>query len=111
MASLSRIIPANIEKHVTKNIEELATKTYLALNCQGVVRIDIILVGENVYINEVNSIPGSLAFYLWEASGIKYMDLIDMLVENAIKSHFNSKKINYTIDSNVLNMQGAKTKK
>lgn len=111
MASLGRIIPANVSDEILSVIEENAKKTYQVLNCQGVVRIDIMVSNGEVYINEVNSIPGSLAFYLWEATDISYPQLLDNLIENAIKMYFLNQKITYAIDTNVLNMQGVKNKK
>ena len=85
-------------------IQRLAVKTFQALNCNGVSRIDFMLdVDENkVWVNEINTIPGSLAFYLWEASGIKYKDLLDRMVKLALKRERENKDITYSFDTNIL---------
>lgn len=67
-------------------------------------RIDFLLDvdTDKVYANEINTIPGSLAFYLWDASGIKYTDLIDRLVEIAFRRQRNRDNLTFTIDTNIL---------
>ncbi len=111
MASLPRIIPAPLEAEVTKQIEEIAQKTFKVLNCQGVVRLDLMLADGKIYINEVNNIPGSLAFYLWEESGLKYSELLDEIINIGINAYFDKSKTTFSISSNVLNMQGVKGSK
>ena len=82
---LDRIIPAKISKELEKKINEYTQKIYTSLNLNGVVRVDYIFDKEAniLYFNEVNTIPGSMAFYLYEPIGIDYITLIDKLVENA----------------------------
>ena len=55
-----------------------------------------------VYANEINTIPGSLAFYLWEATGLKYTDMIDRLAEIAFRRQRNRDNLTFTIDTNIL---------
>ncbi|MBR6902504.1 MAG: D-alanine--D-alanine ligase, partial [Clostridia bacterium] len=72
MASLGRKIPADIPAELSDKIKDISCKIFKALGASGVVRIDYLLdnkTGE-VFANEINTVPGSLAFYLWEASGI-----------------------------------------
>lgn len=104
MASLGRKIPAEISPQKTEEIRDLACKTFKAIGGNGVVRIDFMIDTETdtVYANEINTIPGSLAFYLWEASDLKYTDLIDRLIELAFKRQRNRDNITYTIDTNIL---------
>lgn len=111
MASLSREVPANISKELATEIEKQAVNSYRALNCSGLVRFDIIVSNDGaVYINEVNSIPGSLSYYLWEASGIRYGEMLDKMIEAAVQSFYKDEKLINSFDTNVLNMQksGAK---
>lgn len=111
MASLSREVPANISKELATEIEKQAVNSYRALNCSGLVRFDIIVSNDGaVYINEVNSIPGSLSYYLWEASGIGYGEMLDKMIEAAVQSFYKDEKLINSFDTNVLNMQksGAK---
>ena len=104
MASLSRKIPADLSPEKSEEIRDLACKIFKAIGASGVVRIDFMIdtATDTVYANEINTIPGSLAFYLWEATGVKYRDLIDRLIELAFKRQRNRENITYTIDTNIL---------
>ena len=104
MASLGRKIPADIPSSKSDEIKELSCKIFKAIGASGVVRIDFLLDTETdkVYANEINTIPGSLAFYLWEASGIKYTEMIDKLVEIAFRRQRNRENLTFTIDTNIL---------
>lgn len=104
MASLGRKIPAEIPKKKSEEIRKLACDIFRATGSSGVVRIDFILDTEDdtVYANEINTIPGSLAFYLWEASGLKYTDMIDRLVDIAFRRQRNRENLTFTIDTNIL---------
>ena len=115
MVNTDRIIPARIDKDLIKKIEDLSVKTFKVLNLSGVVRIDYLIdtKTKNVYVNEPNIIPGSLAFYLWEAKGKKYTELLDDLVKLAIKDYKAKEKKTCSFDTNILkNFDGSKgTKK
>ena len=80
-----RIIPARINKKLEKQITEFTKRIYTKLNMSGVVRIDYILDKSTsaLYFNEINTIPGSMAFYLYEPIGIDYIALIEKIVKNA----------------------------
>lgn len=95
MASLRRRIPAPIPMSLTKKIQETAINACKQLDVSGVVRIDFLVnpgTGE-YWLNELNTIPGSMSFYLWEASGISYPELIDRLVEIATKRHASMRSV------------------
>lgn len=104
MASLGRKIPADISEEKSAEIRCLACKIFKAIGASGVVRIDFIIDTETdtVYANEINTIPGSLAFYLWEATGVKYPELCDRMIELAFRRQRNRDNITYTIDTNIL---------
>lgn len=104
MASLGRKIPADLSKEKSDEIRDLSCKIFKALGASGVVRIDYLLdtKTDTVYANEINTIPGSLAFYLWEATDLKYTDMIDRLVEIAFKRARNRENLTFTIDTNIL---------
>lgn len=95
MQSMTRKIPAQINNELKKDIENYSVQIYRAMDCKGVVRIDYILDKEKtkVFINEINTIPGSMSFYLWEPVGIKFNNLLDIIIDEAIKEN-NSKKDN-----------------
>lgn len=104
MASLGRKIPAELSKEKEKEIRDLACRVFSAIGANGVVRIDFMIDTETdtVYANEINTIPGSLAFYLWEATGVKYTELIDRLIDLAFKRERVRGNITYTIETNIL---------
>ena len=104
MASLGRKIPADLTEEKAEEIRNLACKVFKAIGASGVVRIDFMIDTETdtVYANEINTIPGSLAFYLWEATGIKYTELLNRLVDLAFKRQRSRQNITYTIDTNIL---------
>lgn len=104
MASLKRKIPADISEDMRNEIREMSVKAFKCLGCSGVSRIDYLLdVDSNkIYLNEINTIPGSLAFYLWEPLGTKYSQLLDIMVSLALKRDRERKNLNFTFESNIL---------
>ncbi len=104
MASLGRKIPADLSEEKATEIRELACKIFKAIGANGVVRIDFMIDTDTdtVYANEINTIPGSLAFYLWEATGVKYPELINRLVDLAFKRQRSRGNLTFTIDTNIL---------
>ena len=87
MSSLKRKIPPELSDFLSDQISTLSLKTFKHLNCSGVARIDFLVSEKDniVYVNEINTIPGSLSFYLWEPKGVKYSELIDRLIKIALK--------------------------
>lgn len=104
MASLSRIIPANISEEERAFVRETAVKAFQALDCCGVSRIDFMMdsATREIWINEINTIPGSLAFYLWEPMGVKYTELLDRMIDLALKRDRDQAEISYAFDTNIL---------
>lgn len=104
MASLSRVLPAKIGDDLTAELQEMSRQIFRMLDCKGVVRIDYMFdkATEKVYITEINTIPGSLAFYLWEAKGVKYPELIDRMVAYARRAHEEKNSRNYAFTSDIL---------
>ncbi len=111
MASLGRELPAKIDKALEEEIASTTTKVYEVLRCSGIVRVDILLLNGKVYINEVNNIPGSLSYYLWEEKGISYKDLLSEYIEDGIKKFYKRKNKNFSFKTNVLNMKSRKLNK
>ncbi|MBR1377157.1 MAG: D-alanine--D-alanine ligase [Bacilli bacterium] len=104
MASASRKIPATIGDKLTKEVQELAKQTFKALNLSGVCRIDFLIDGKakKAYINEPNTIPGSLSFYLWNESNKTYTELLDEIVTLAIRNYKNKEKKTHSFNTNIL---------
>lgn len=91
MASLQRDLdPADVPQNIKEEIRDYATRTYSGLDCQGVIRIDFVVDKNNdqIYLNEINPIPGSFSYYLWESSTPKrtFTELLSDVVEQAIQS-------------------------
>lgn len=98
------IIPAKLPVKTTKKVQELAVKTFKALACEGLGRVDMFLKSNGkVIVNEINTIPGftSISMYpkLWEASGISYTKLIDKLIQLAIERFAKEQKLKTSYDS------------
>jgi D-alanine-D-alanine ligase len=95
MAGLDRRIPAPIDKLQEDKIKKYAVEVFKSLGCSGVSRVDFMIDKKtnNIYVTEINTIPVSLSFYLWEASGITYKELIDKLVGIADFEHAEKNKL------------------
>ena len=103
MASQVRLIPAPISEQAAQTVRDLAVRAFRAMDLKGVVRIDFILdENENVFINEANTIPGSLAFYLWEPKGVSFSALLDGMVECAFSAWADRKASVFSHDSTLL---------
>lgn len=104
MASTSRIVPAAVSEDETVKIKELALEVFKVLGSSGVCRIDFMMNGEthDIMVNEINTIPGSLAFYLWSPVGIDFTKLMDELVKIALDRHRRKEKMTFSYDTNLL---------
>ena len=82
----------------------MAVDTFQALGCSGVARIDFMIDQDNhqVYVNEINTIPGSLSFYLWEPLGVPYSELLDRMIRLALKRERESEELHFSFDTNLL---------
>lgn len=113
MRTAKRELPANLTPQKREEIRQMAVRTFQVLNCSGVSRIDFMIDRDTdqVYVNEINPIPGSLAFYLWEALDKPYSELLDDMVGLALKREREEKNTLTSFDSNILqnaNLSGAK---
>ena len=104
MESLSRIVPAPIDEEMTQRIRALTGDIYQVLDCKGVVRIDFMIEKgtQQLYINEINTIPGSFAYYLWEPMGVSFTQLIDRIIDQAIRAHKEKNANSYAFESPIL---------
>lgn len=105
MASLGRIIPAPVSEALSDRIRELSKKVFRLLDCKGVVRIDWMQDKKTneIYITEINTIPGSLSFYIWKECRprLSYPKLIDKLVFYAQRAHSEKNRNNYSFTSSI----------
>jgi len=109
MASLKRKIPADISPEDKNEIQKIAVESFKFLECNGVVRIDFMMDcnTNQIWLNEINTIPGSLSFYLWEPTGLKYTALLDELITLSLKRQRKEEEIMYSFETNILSMGGS----
>lgn len=107
MAGVSRKIPAQLEAQKRKEIQDMAVKAFKILGCNGVARIDFMIDEEDgtLYFNEINTIPGSLSFYLWEPVGVSYKELLDRMIQLSLKRVREEEALTFAFDTNILNQQ------
>ncbi len=114
MSGAKRKLPADIPQEMASSIQEMAKQAFLCLQCQGCVRVDFLVNTQSgiMYVNEVNTIPGSLSFYLWEASGKSFTKLTGELIELALKRNREKNRLIFSYESNILaGYRGAKGSK
>jgi len=106
MQNLKRKLPADISAEERDRIRNMAMASFKALGLSGVVRIDFIIDGDSgeLFVNEVNTIPGSLSFYLWDTPtiGLKYKDLLTKLITLALKRQRKEKSLTFAFDTNII---------
>ncbi|WP_257350871.1 D-alanine--D-alanine ligase family protein [Pseudalkalibacillus decolorationis] len=112
MESTNRKIPAELSDDVTAQVQGLAKDTFQILGCAGVSRIDFLIdnTTDSVYVNEINTIPGSLSFYLWEPTGKSFTQLTTDLVQIALKRHRERESLTFSVDTNLFSMHGGGAK-
>ncbi len=103
-------IPANISSELKERVEDLGRQTYKILGCSGIARVDFLIEGSlnQVYVNEVNTLPGSLYCHNWRKVGVSDAELVTKLVSLA-EERFNSRKnTTYTFKSDILKKTGGR---
>lgn len=115
MLSTKRQIPAIFSKEIERRIQETAKKVFETLEGSGVSRIDFLYQQKTkkIFVIESNTIPGSLSFYLWEASGLSFKDMLTKLINLALERYEESQKNTTTFSTNILekfNAGGSKSK-
>ena len=101
-------LPADIPDATRDEIKDLAQKTFKLIGCSGIARIDFLIDEETnkVYVNEINTIPGALSWYLFEATGKKFEDVLDEAINIAIRRHTAREKLTFSYDQNILALTG-----
>lgn len=109
MSSTKRKLPAEIPTETSDKIKKLAIETFQTLGCAGVSRIDFLLdqSTNGIYVNEINTIPGSLSFYLWEATDKNFNQLVNDLIDTAFKNYREKNNLTFSYDeTNIFSMSG-----
>lgn len=109
-SNTKRKIPADISDEATKLIQEYAKTSFAAVDCCGNARIDFLYDGNDIYVNEINTIPGSIAFYLWESCGVTFTNLITKILDLAEYQQKQKKANIYSYDIDLLNKMSSNGK-
>lgn len=108
MHAAKKRIPAELPADMADECRRLAGETFRILGCHGVSRVDLIIDDDKkkVYVNEINTIPGSLSYYLWEAGGLSFEQLMDRLVRLALKRRRDSESKTISFAQNIFALGG-----
>lgn len=108
MQASTRKVPADLPQNETERIQQMACDTFRVLSCSGVSRVDVIVDRDTrqIFVNEINTIPGSLSFYLWEASGLTFPKLMEQLVALALKRCRDQESKTRSFDQNIFSLSG-----
>ena len=106
MKSAERLIPAPISPDLTERIKQISTSAFKAVDGRGIARIDYLVHPEKdeVYLNEINTMPGSLAFYLWQEDGYSRSDLVEKLLTLAIDAYAVKRRNIYNYQTNLVEL-------
>jgi len=104
MASLGRIIPAPITDALADQVRDIAVRVFRLFECSGVARVDFLIddADGQVYFNEINTIPGSLSFYLWDPAGVPFDELLAEMIGQAVERHRDEAGRVRTFETNIL---------
>lgn len=95
-----RVIPAPLSDVMTRRVQEMAMAAFRAIGAEGVARVDFLVRSDDeIIVNEINTLPGSLSFYLWEPVGVPFGDLLTRLLEMAQARHDAKARTQYSIDT------------
>lgn len=110
MASADREIPAKIPDQLTSAIRETSVEVFKLLSCSGLARLDFLVNEEThqFYFNEINTIPGSFSFYLWEESDIPFKELLLELIDIAVEDQNQKARRIQSYDTNLLSQKAVK---
>jgi D-alanine-D-alanine ligase len=109
MKGSRRLIPAPIPDELTEAIQTAAQRTFETIGAFGVARVDVLARPDEgvFFVNEMNTLPGSLSFYLWRESGMSFPDLLELLIGGAQKRYADKQRNTYTFESSLLRTPNA----
>lgn len=99
MVKCKRELPASLSNEEIELVKRYTEDVYELFDCHGVIRVDFLIANKKVYVNEINSIPGSYAFYLWESCNIRFDKLLDMVIEQSIYDFKENNKLINTFNN------------
>lgn len=104
MKGAERIIPAPLGAEQTARIQDLAKRAFLAVQGRGIARLDFLVRGDEVFLNEINTMPGSLALYLWNESNMTAGQVVDRLVKVAQDAHTDKRRTTFDYKTNLIKL-------
>ena len=107
----NRVFPADIEEKISKKIKDVTRKIYSVMGFSGVIRIDYFVTEKQVYLNEINTVPGSLAYYLFCDTLKEFSSMLTDLIEVALKDYAKELTVEKTYESGILTFNGGKSAK
>jgi D-alanine-D-alanine ligase len=104
MAGQQRRIPAPLPAELTARVQATAVDAFRAVDAAGVARVDFFVdeAAQDIWVMEINTVPGSFSFYLWEPAGVPFEDLIDTLIDIALTGHARKSELMFTFESGLL---------
>jgi D-alanine-D-alanine ligase len=110
MKSAERVIPAPLEPPTTQRLQTMAVNAFKALDGRGTARIDFLMdeASGEIWVNEINTMPGSLAFYLWQEMGRSSTDVVDRLIHLAKEAHADKRRNTYNYQTSLIEMTAAR---
>jgi D-alanine-D-alanine ligase len=102
MKSAERLIPAPIGDTLTQQIQNYAVEAFKAIDGHGIARIDFLLKDDEVFLNEINTMPGSLALYLWRETGMSSQEVVLRLVEIAQDAYAEKRRNSYDYQTDLI---------
>ena len=116
MKSQERIIPAPISETMTERIQTMTIDAFKAVDGRGIARIDFMLESQQgvltenspVYLNEINTMPGSLAFYLWHETGMSQSDVVEHLVKLGRDAYADKRRNTYNYQTSLIQLTAEK---
>jgi D-alanine-D-alanine ligase len=108
MKSAERIIPAPLDPELTGRIRQMAVDAFRAIDGRGTARIDFLLKDGAVYVNEINTLPGSLAFYLWQEEKLSPSAVCDELIRLAFEAFADKRRTTYDFKSRLITQVAAR---
>lgn len=103
-----REFPANVSEKIKTKIQSIAKKVYVNLDCQGIIRIDFMVIDGRVFVNEINAVPGSLAYYLFTDTTEEFSEIIKIINDTAIKNFAMETTLIKNFPTSVLDIKGTK---
>ncbi len=103
-----REFPAKIDKKISSKIKQITAKIYRALGFSGIIRVDFMVANNEVYVNEINCVPGSLSYYLFVRTLKEWSVILTDLINQSLEDYARQTTLTKKFDSGILTLTGSK---